>query len=93
MPACAWVHLYGGATRRAGGELAGVPIWRSRQGFFFFPSPLEQVHLYGEATLKSWGAVLLYALVCGMTNQLIKRGVGRGGWQAHLYGEAARCVP
>ena len=62
---------------------------------FFFPrhSPLEQVHLYGEATLKSWGAVLLYALVCGMTNQPIKRGVGRGGWQVHLYGEAARCVP
>ena len=71
MPACAWVHLYGGATRRAGGELAGAPIWRSRQVFFFFfpHSPLEQVHLYGEATLKSWGAVLLYALVCGMTNQ------------------------
>ena len=46
MPACAWVHLYGGATRRAGGELAGAPIWRSRQVFFFPHSPLEQVHLY-----------------------------------------------
>ena len=64
------------------------------RGIFFFPhSPLEQVPLYGEATLKSWGAVLLYALVCGMTNQPIKSGVGRGGWQVHLYGEAARCVP
>ena len=64
------------------------------RGIFFSPhSPLEQVPLYGEASLKSWGAVLLYALVCGMTNQLIKRGVGRGGWQVHLYGEAARCVP
>ena len=41
MPACAWVHLYGGATRRAGGELAGAPIWRSRQVFFlFFPLPV-----------------------------------------------------
>ena len=44
--------------------------------------------------LSSWGAVLLYALVCGMTNQPIKKwGVGREGWQVHLYGEAARCVP
>ena len=53
------------------GELAGAPIWRSRQVFFFFfpHSPLEQVHLDGEVTLKSWGAVLLHALVCGMTNQ------------------------
>ena len=43
--------------------------------FFFFgvfpPSPFEQVPLYGEATLRSWGAVLLYALVCGMTDQPI----------------------
>ena len=70
-------------------------------GFFFSPhSPLEQVHLYGEATLKSWGAVLLYALVCGMTNQPIKRGVGRGGWHLHPErfiravgeGEAGRCT-
>ena len=28
MTACAWVHLYGGATRRAGGD------------FFFFPPSL-----------------------------------------------------
>ena len=27
VTACAWVHLYGEATRRAGGELAGAPIW------------------------------------------------------------------
>ena len=76
--------------------------WPQRRGeegevlfFFFSPHPpFEQVPLYGEATLKSWGAVLLYALVCGMTNQPIKkRVVGRGGWQVHLYGEAARCVP
>ena len=49
---------------------------------FFFPphSPLEQVHLDGEATLKNWGAVLLYALVCGIANQIKKKGgVGRGG--------------
>ena len=43
--------------------------------YFFFcvfpPSPFEQVPLYGEATLRSWGAVLLYALVCGMTDQPI----------------------
>ena len=26
VTACAWVHLYGGASRRAGGELAGAPI-------------------------------------------------------------------
>ena len=43
--------------------------------FFFFgvfpPSPFEQVPLYGEATLRSWGALLLYALVCGMTDQPI----------------------
>ena len=68
----------------------GAPIWRSHTsrwgragwctymakppGFFFFPSPLEQVHLYGKATLKSWGAVLLYALVCGMTNQPKQKG-------------------
>ena len=37
VPACAWVHLYGGATRRAG-ESWLAPIWRSRQGFFF-PTP------------------------------------------------------
>ena len=45
--------------------------------------------------LSSWGAVLLYALVCGMTNQPINKngGVGREGWQVHLYGEAARYVP
>ena len=67
--------------------------------FFFSHPPFEQVPLYGEATLKSWGAVRLYALVCGMTNQPINKkgglagGVGRGGWQVHLYGEAARCVP
>jgi len=35
----------------------------------FPPSPFEQVPLYGEATLRSWGAVLLY--VCGMTDQSI----------------------
>ena len=60
------VHLYGEAAR-----------------VFFFPSysPLEQVHLYGEATLKSWGAGLLYSLVCGMTNQQKK-----GGWQGGLAG-------
>ena len=41
---------------------------------FFFPHPpFEQVPLYGEATLKSWGAVRLYALVCGMTNQPINK--------------------
>ena len=39
--------------------------------FVFPPSPFEQVPLYGEATLRSWGAVLLYALVCGMTDQPI----------------------
>ena len=39
VPACAWVHLYGGATRRAG-ESWLAPIWRSRQGFFFFPLPV-----------------------------------------------------
>ena len=43
--------------------------------YFFFgvfpPSPFEQVPLYGEATLRSWGAVLLYALVCGLTDQPI----------------------
>ena len=44
--------------------------------FFFFlgvfpPSPFEQVPLYGEATLRSWGAVLRYALVCGLTDQPI----------------------
>ena len=43
--------------------------------FFFFgvfpPSPFEQVPLYGEAALRSWGAVLLYALVCGLTDQPI----------------------
>ena len=51
--------------------------------FFFKPhSPFEQVPLYGEATLRSWGAVLLYALVCGMTNQPIKK----GGWQGGLAG-------
>ena len=27
VTACAWVHLYGEATRRVGGELAGTPIW------------------------------------------------------------------
>ena len=40
-------------------------------GGVFPPSPFEQVPLYGEATLRSWGAVLLYALVCGMTDQPI----------------------
>ena len=41
--------------------------------------------------LSSWGAVLLYALVCGMTIQPINK---NGGWQGGLvYGEAARCVP
>ena len=80
MPACAWVHLYGGATRRAGGELAGVPIWRSRQGFFFSPSPLEQVHLYGEATLKSWGSST--AIRIGMWHD--KSTNKKGGWQGGL---------
>ena len=54
--------------------------WPQRRGeegevyiyiYIFSPSPFEQVPLYGEATLKSWGAVLLYALVCGMTDQPI----------------------
>ena len=35
-------------------------------GFFFPHSPFKQVRLYGEATDKNWGAVLLYSL-CGMT--------------------------
>ena len=35
--------------------------------FFFFPSPLEQVHLYGEATRTNWGAG--YALVCCMAKK------------------------
>ena len=37
----------------------------------FSPYPFEQVPLYGEATLRSWGAVLLYSLVCGVTDQPI----------------------
>ena len=41
--------------------------------------------LYGEATLKSWGAVRLYALVCGMTNQPINK---KGG----LAGGVGRCT-
>ena len=58
------VHLYSGAARF----------------FFSLPhSPLEQVHLYGEATLKNWGAVLLYSLVCGITNHNKNGGVGSGG--------------
>ena len=66
--------------------MVGVPVAKPPGFFFFFPhSPLEQVHLYGEATLKSWGAVLLYVLVYGMTDQLMKRGVGRAGWQVHLW--------
>ena len=56
------------------GESWQVHLYGEAANFFFFFPP----HLYGEATLKSWGAVLLYALVCGMTNQPIKREVGRG---------------
>ena len=52
---------------KTGGRGTGIMIII----IFFFPLPFEQVPLYGEATLKSWGAVRLYALVCGMTNQPI----------------------
>ena len=71
------VHLYGEATR------------------FFFPphSPLEPVHLYDKAILKNGGAVLLYSWVCGMINLKQRGGWQGGGWQVHLYGEAAKCVP
>ena len=68
-PCC---HTKGGSFRvglKDGGRGRGI------YAFFFFgvfpPSPFEQVPLYGEATLRSWGAVLLYALVCGMTDQPI----------------------
>ena len=69
-PCC---HTKGGSFRvglKDGGRGRGIFNF-----FFFFgvfpPSPFEQVPLYGEATLRSWGAVLLYALVCGMTDQPI----------------------
>ena len=92
VPACAWVHLYGGATRRAGGELAGAPIWRSRQVFFFFPSysPLEQVHLTGEATLKltqspsrqlpTLNCIRLFALA---SCHCLKTSAGASSWSIH----------
>ena len=72
------------------GESWQVHVYGEAAEVFFFPphSPLEQVHLYGEATHKNWGAVLLYSLVCGMTNQ----GWARGGWRGAPIGEAARCV-
>ena len=38
MTACARVHLYGEATRRATGELAGAPIMVKPPGIFFPPS-------------------------------------------------------
>ena len=73
VPCC---HTKGGSIR------VGLKDGGKRERYYLFiffpPPPFEQVPLYGEATLKSWGAVLLYALVCGMTNQPIKkRGVGR----------------
>ena len=65
-PCC---HTKGGAFR------VGLKDRGRGRGIFFFgvfpPSPFDQVPLYGEATLRSWGAVLLYALVCGMTDQPI----------------------
>ena len=51
----------------------GEILWLLLFYFFFSHPPFEQVPLYGEATLKSWGAVRLYALVCGMTNQPINK--------------------
>ena len=63
--------------RRGGSVRVGLKDGGRGRGVFFFffgvfpPSPFEQVPLYGEATLRSWGAVLLYALVCGMTDQPI----------------------
>ena len=73
---------------------------------FFFP-PLRWSRCpYMGKPLSSWGAVLLYALVCGMTNQPINKNWRLGGRvgvfsdrfvravgeeeQAHLYGEAAQ---
>ena len=37
----------------------------------------------GKPLSRVGGAVLLYALVCGMTNQPIKK---KGGWQGGLAG-------
>ena len=78
-PCC---HTKGGSFRvglKDGGRGRGIYAYIYIYIFFFFflgggvfpPSPFEQVPLYGEATLRSWGAVLLYALVCGMTDQPI----------------------
>ena len=57
---------------------------------FFFSSlpPLEQVHLYGEATRTNWGEG--YALVCCMAEEFGVKEL-QILWQVHLHGEAARC--
>ena len=56
---------------RKNGANKGTVKGREGESSRLPPFPFEQVPLYGEATLRSWGAVLLYALVCGMTEQLI----------------------
>ena len=62
--------------------------WPQRRGeegevYFFFPTLRWSRCPYMGKPLSSWGAVLLYALVCGMTNQPIKK---MGGWQGGLAG-------
>ena len=87
VPACAWVHLYGGATRRAGGELAGAPIWRSRQVFFFSPLPVGAgAPIWGSHSQELGNST---AIRIGMWHDKStkKGGLAGGGWQVHLYGE------
>ena len=63
--------------------------WPQRRGeegeVFFFPSLHWSRCPYMGKPLSSWGAVLLYALVCGMTSQLINKNGG-------LAGRVGRCT-
>ena len=80
----------------------GAPRWRShtsrwgRAGWCTYmakPSRWSRCTYMGKPLSRVGEQLLLYALVCGMTNQQKRGGWQGGGWQVHLYGEAARCVP
>ena len=75
-PCC---HTKGGSIR------VGLKDGGKRERFFFF-SPLRWSRCpYMGKPLSSWGAVLLYALVCGMTNQPINK-------NGRLAGRVGRCT-
>ena len=75
-PCC---HTKGGSIR------VGLKDGGRGRGIFFSPSLHWSRCPYMGKPLSSWGAVLLYALVCGMTSQPINKNGG-------LAGRVGRCT-